>query len=199
MKEIPMRSFLLIVFAAMAPAATTYNISVDTSSASGNGGAIYFQFNPGPGTVDAATAIVSGFSLIGGTLAASPEPPIPASVTGVLPLAVTLANTFGLNDYFHTFTYGTQLSFNVELSSTVTTAADSGTVFNLFLLSSDGSSNTFSSTDPNGVLVGVDINAVGVVALSNFNSQLVSASEVTSAIPEPGRSEERRVGKECCR
>jgi hypothetical protein len=180
-----MRSLFFFLFASLASASTIYQISVDTTSVSGNAGSIYMQFNPGPGTVAPATASILNFGLTGGTLAAAPDPPN-GGVSGTLPGTVTMANSSALNDYFHTLTYGAQLLFQLEVSATPAGGETGGNVFNLFLLNGDGTANVFSSSNVDGVLVGIDLAVDGTPSLSNFNSDVVSAAVVpTGEIPEP--------------
>jgi len=76
----------------------------------------------------------------------------PGAVSGVLPGAVVLANTNALNDYFHGLT------------------------------SSDGLSNLFTSSDPDGYLFRLDLDPTGIGSRPNFNPDSVNFD---AAVPEP--------------
>ncbi len=172
---------LSLAFALAAPAATIVNVAIDTSSLSSTAGGIYLQFNPGLGTSDPAQASLTNFTLAApGTFSGSPA--VTGAVTGVLPATVTLANTNALNDYFHALTFGTLLSFRVTIDVPTVSNATGGSVFNFVLTSSDGLSNLFNSTDPDGYLFRLDVNPAGTVSRSNFNTDLVAFD---SAVPEP--------------
>ncbi len=102
---------MVLCFTASA-SADTYLVSVDTSSISGISGSLDFNFTPGIYQAQATSLQILGFSS-DGTLASSPV--LTGDVSGTLPSIVTFDNETGYNDYFDGFTYGSTLSFDVNL------------------------------------------------------------------------------------
>jgi hypothetical protein len=74
----------LVLLSACSAAAgpITYLVTVDTSSVNGNSGFLDFQFNSDP-TSQAASAAISSFNAVGGTLGAGPLPgPLTFTIPG---------------------------------------------------------------------------------------------------------------------
>src|SRR6266478_3730883 len=126
--------FLTVLLAGISPALATisYQVTIDTSSISGNAGFLDFEFNPG-GSSQSAFAMVSNFSPSGSL---SNSPSIVGNVTGTLPPAITITNSTFFNDYFAGFTYGASLSFALTLGGPAIDApngtASSGSTFSFF-------------------------------------------------------------------
>jgi len=103
---------LFLLTAKPAEAAVTYFVTVNTSAVNPSSGFLDFQFNPGNGSTQAATATISGFT--GGTVVGAPQ--INGNVSGTLPGTVTFVNSTALNEAFQGFTYGASFSFVLTLS-----------------------------------------------------------------------------------
>ena len=166
-----------------------YNVIVDTSSLSMQSGFLDFQFNPGDSTTEAATASVTLFQTVGGMLSQ------PASLTGdaagSLPGALTLDNGSAFNDVFQGFTFGESFSFKLTLSGPAidSPGGTTGSAFALSLYAADGITPLLT-TDPNGSVATIDLNANGTTSVYTFPQSLTDntpAATVTSAsaVPEP--------------
>ena len=146
---------LAAVFFMLAPishaSSVVYNVFIDTSSQSGNSGAIYFQFAGGL-NADLASVTIDPFSIgAPGALSAAPAPFSDGGVTGSLDsLPLTIDNSGGLNDYEHYLTYGSNLRFQVtfNLPSVLTGSSGSELLWQLTaddgitpILTQDGSGN----------------------------------------------------------
>src|SRR5208337_4854189 len=97
----------LVVFAtSSAFAAFTYNVSIDTSSFSGQQGYLYLEYTPYNSNV-ASIATVASF-MTDGVLGTQDTVDIGngSAVTGTLPGSVVLANTNTVNDYLQAITFG---------------------------------------------------------------------------------------------
>ena len=163
----------------------TYDVTVDTSSISGTSGSLDFQFDSGPFTSQAASLQILGFTT-DGTLGASV---LTGDVTGNLPGTVLFDNGTSYNDYFTGFTYGTTLSFSVNLFGPAVDAPDgvstSGSVF-AFSMFSDaaGSVPVLTSDQVNGFALVTDINLDGSTTLAN-NSAQTTATQEGGSVPTP--------------
>ncbi len=166
-----------------------YNVIVDTSSLSMQSGFLDFQFNPGDSTTEAATASVTLFQTVGGMLSQ------PASLTGdaagSLPGALTLDNGSAFNDVFQGFTFGESFGFKLTLSGPAidSPGGTTGSAFALSLYAADGITPLLT-TDPNGSVATIDLNANGTTSVYTFPQSLTDntpAATVTSAsaVPEP--------------
>lgn len=126
---------MVLCFTASA-SADTYLVSVDTSSISGISGSLDFNFTPGIYQAQATSLQILGFSS-DGTLASSPV--LTGDVSGTLPSIVTFDNETGYNDYFDGFTYGSTLSFDVNLYGPALSPPDgvstSGSTFDFSMFS----------------------------------------------------------------
>jgi hypothetical protein len=180
--------FLLLLASAIPMRADDiYTVTVNTSSISGTSGSLDFQFDPGlfPGSQAANLSIV-GFTT-DGTLG-TPAPT--GDVSGTLPGTLAFDNLTSFNDYFTTFTYGSTISFTVDLSgpaiSAPNEASDSGSSFYFFMFSDPNGYDPIlaSSSSPFGQALEVDVNLDGSTTPSVYSAQL-SATAVTPT-PEPG-------------
>jgi len=167
----------------------TYQVSVNTAAISGQNGNLDVQFNPGGRSAESATATVTNFQTVGGILASSVI--LTGDATGSLPGTLTLDNGTAYNDVFQGFTYGNSFSFLLTLSGQ---ALDSpggtfGSSFALSLYDAAGVTPLLT-TDPNGSVLTVNLNASGTTLAETFpqsptNSTPVAVATPASAVPEP--------------
>jgi hypothetical protein len=172
-----------------AHAGLVFNVSVDTSSVSMQSGFLDFQFNPGDSSALAATASVTLFQTVGGTL--SQPASLTGDATGSLPGALTLNNGTAFNDAFQGFTFGDSFGFTLTLSGPAidSPGGTTGSAFALSLYAADGITPLLT-TDPNGSVATIDLNANGTASVSTFAQSPTDntpAATVTpaSAVPEP--------------
>ncbi len=172
---------LTLLAAALAPAATVLQFQIHTSDLLGETGSIYFDFNPGFGITDPATATVTMFAS-DGTLGGTPA--TTGDVTGVLPATVTLKNSGVLNSYLEGFTFGSYIRFLVTLAAAPTGTATSGSVFDLALLNASG--DAALTTNPDGFLAQVFLNTDGATDVTVFPTTPDGDAAVTvTVVPEP--------------
>ncbi len=172
-----------------AHAGLSFNVSVDTSSLSMQPGFLDFQFNPGDSSALAATASVTLFQTVGGTL--SQPATLTGDAAGSLPGALTLNNGTAFNDAFQGFTFGDSFGFTLTLSGPAidSPAGTTGSAFALSLYAADGVTPLLT-TDPNGSVATIDLNANGTASVFTFSqspTDSTPAATVTSAstVPEP--------------
>jgi hypothetical protein len=164
-----------LLAASSAFASLSYNVSVDTSSLTGNDGYLYFQFAPGNFAQDASVTI-SGFSVLDGSLSAE-APVLNGGASGLLP-GISIANSSGLNDYTQGIHFGTSFAFNLLLDGPAVNAPN-GTALggSSFLLAlsrnADGSAPLLSG---DGTLLTLDLATDGT-ALANTAAPQVAASQ----------------------
>ncbi len=166
----------------------TYSVSVNTSSVSGTAGSLDFQFNSGPTMTQFATLQISNFAT-DGTLDPG-GPALIGDVSGALPGTVSFDNAGGFNDYFTGFTFGTTLSFLVNLSGPAVNSPDgvstSDSTFGFSMFSDPSAVNSILTNDPNGFAFTTDINLDGSTTPTNNSMQLTAAPVGTVSAPEPG-------------
>ncbi len=168
-----------------ATAAVTYVVTVNTTAVNATPGFLDFQFNPGNGTSQSATATISNFAVVGGALNGAPS--VNGNVIGVLPATVTIVNSTALNEAFQGFTYGTSFSFVLTLSGpaidTPNGVATAGSTFGIGLY--DNTQNPILTDQ--GALTGfagqVDINLNGTNTPTAFPTAGAGPSVVTFQIP----------------
>lgn len=169
---------LVLVFLAAGSifASPIYNVSVNTASLNGTNGYLYFQYVP----VSAAdsTATVSGFS--GGILAPASSANVVdgSAVTGILPGSLSFANTNGINDYNHGFTFGNSLSFLLSFTEPLIGGIAGG-------------SSTFSLglfEDESGLtsLLGGTLFASSLVNDGSISTEILSNQASVNPVPEAG-------------
>jgi hypothetical protein len=166
-------------------------VGVDTSSLSGQSGYLDFQFNPGDSSALAATATVTGFSSVGGTLA--PSSTLSGDASGALPGTLTLDNGTIFNDVFQGFTFGSSVSFTVTISGPAIISL-SGTVGSAFAFSLYAADEVtpLLTTDPNGSVSTILLSAGGTTTSEAFpqsSTDNTPAATITpagvTAVPEP--------------
>lgn len=181
---------LLLGSAIQAPAAV-FQVTVNTDflGVTGTTGNINLQFSPG-GDSQPATASVSGFSSVGGTLNGAPS--VLGGVTGSLPGTVDFTNASTPNDYFHSFTFGTSFQFTLTLDGPAVNAPNgtstSGSTFGIALFD-DAGLNALLTVDPFGFAGILDIGLDGSITPTLYDAALNTPSIVSlstsTAIPEP--------------
>jgi hypothetical protein len=147
----------------------TYQVTVDTSSQSGNYGYIDLQLNQGTLGSLPITATIAGFA--GGALNPSDGNNFATGSYGSLPGALTILADIS-TDYFEGLTFGNSISFDITLSGAGVNLAGlaggaSGTnfVFGFY----DSAINPLFTSDPSGATGLIEIandGTVGVNALS---------------------------------
>jgi hypothetical protein len=175
--------------------AASYQVTVDTSSLGVGSYYIDIQDNPGDSTSQVLTALLSSFSLDGGSLLAGSDSTI-GDVTGTLPGSLTFINDTALNDYYEGFTPGTDITFLLTLSGAAISSpngtADAGSSFAISLYDSNG--DPVLTDDAEGILGRIDVDLDGTLTVtSNPSSAAGAASDITfapyeqpsSSIPEP--------------
>jgi len=177
---------LLSCLVPVAKADVVYQVTVNTGSISGTAGSLDFNFNPGPtGVVQAASADVFNF---GGTGTLTGAPSLTGDVSGVLPATVTLDNGTGFNDYFVGFTYGSSLSFDVELSGPAVNSPDgvstSGSMFAFSMFSDSAGTVPVLTTDTtDGYAITISVNLDGSTTLTNYSQETTGSP--LAPVPEP--------------
>ena len=169
----------------------TYNVTVNTSSLAGTAGTLYFQFNPGDLSSDAAMATLSLFQFTGGgTLSGLPS--VSGDTTGSLSSSLILRNTADNNDALQALTFGSSFQFRLLLSGTLLTNPSStaltGSVFNFGLFGTDGITPLLT-TNTDGYALTVNLNTRGMATTTTYPASANTGSPVSvsavNAVPEP--------------
>jgi hypothetical protein len=165
----------------------SYNVTVDTSSLNGQSGYLDVQFNPGGVGAASATATVSAFASDGALQPGAQLNGVSGSVSGMLPGVLTLTNSTAFNDYFEGFSHGNTISFGLTLDGpAVGGAGPVGSSFAFSLYDSTGTMPLLT-TDPNGSVLTVNVNADGSTSVKTFPQSPTNNTPVTtvSGVPEP--------------
>jgi hypothetical protein len=179
-----------------------YTITVDTTSEFGNTGYIDMQFNEGPQNTELATAQVTSFTTDAtlDTFGSDTYDGITGDVTGTLPGTLTFVNDDPTNEYTNGITFGTTISFNLDLSGPAIDSPGGSTTYpsgggSFYLDFFDPSGNTLLSNSGNttgGDALEVDINPDGSTTVTTFENGNTGISAVTvsgptalTGIPEP--------------
>jgi hypothetical protein len=179
-----------LLFGGVAPAfanGVTYDFTVNTSSVTGQAGSLDFQFDPGGALLTQSASLqILDFSS-NGTLGSSV---LTGDTSGGLPGTVLFNNGGGFNDYFTGFTYGSTITFAVNLFGPAVVSPDgvstSGSTFAFSLFSDPaGTVPVLTSDTVNGFAALVNVNLDGSTTLTNNSSQLTISTPATPA-PEPG-------------
>lgn len=161
-----------------------YDVTINTSSLSGDASTLAFDFIAGGAFSNTVT--LSDFST-NGTLGASGTNS--GSVTGALPGTVTLSDASFFNEFLQRMTLGSTISFQLDATTKGPTAGALPDTFSFFILNPAASSSLLTTTDPTGAnslfSLQIDGSASGIVG--NYSSEPpVSATLVTStSVPEP--------------
>ena len=169
-----------------AQAAEMFSININTSSLLGQGGGIYFQFDPGL-NADLASVSIADFSVAapGALDPASPLNFSDGGASGSLDSNnLTIWNTFALNDYGEALTFGSNITFLVDLNIPATLKGDSGSELIIQVTGPDLLTPMLTA-DPSGNLVTMSYDATGALTVLSTNPDAARVSAV-SAVPEPG-------------
>jgi hypothetical protein len=174
--------------ASVASADAIYDVTVDTSSITTTAGSLDFNFNPGPLVTQAASLQILNFTSDGAL--AGDCPCGTGDVSGQLPATLTFDNGTGFNDYFDDFTFGSTLSFQVDLYGPALGSPDgtstSGSTFAFSMFSDPaGIVPVLTSDTTDGFAFTVDVNLDGTTIVNNFSSQ-TNVGSGTNTVPEPG-------------
>jgi hypothetical protein len=107
-----------------------------------------------------------------------------------LPATLIFDNGTTFNDYFEGFTYGSTLSFQVNLYGPALSAPDgtstSGSTF-VFSMFSDaaGTMPVLTTNTTEGFAFTIDVNLDGTTTVTNFSGETTAVPAITPAIPEP--------------
>lgn len=183
----------------------TYQVTVDTSSESGQSGYIDIQLNPGSFATQAAMAQITNF-VSGGVLNSS-APATTGAVSGALPGPLGLTNSDSTNEYTAGLTFGNTLTFDLTLSGPALSNpnGEGGGLFSLDFLNAGQSAYLFTA-DPQGnnpfdYNVGVvSINGDGsttVMTYPDVNGKVDASFVPLAAIPEPANVVLLFVGLTC--
>ncbi len=178
---------LLAVASTPLHADVMFTVDINTSSLLGQGGGIYFQFDPGL-NADLASVSIKNFSVAapGALDPASPLNFSDGGATGSLDGDnLTLSNTFALNDYGEALTFGSHITFLVDLNIPATLTGDSGSEF-LIQVTGPDLLTPLLTADPSGNLVTMSYDTTGAVTVLSTNPDAAKVSAAVSAVPEPG-------------
>jgi hypothetical protein len=179
-------AFLALALGLVRPAtADVYNVTIDTSSISGNSGFLDFQFNPGNTPPPLGTVTISNFS--GGQIG-SGELRMGDVSAGTLPSSISINNTSSYNDYYTPFTYGSSLSFKLSFSGSALTSPNVSS-FAFSLLDNANPQAGLLTSNPDSTAFWIDVGKVNVgdnkTSLTNFGMLPGAGSVVMAAVPEP--------------
>ena len=161
-----------------------YTFTLNTSSIVGTAGSLDFALNPGAGSDQSLTAVVSAFSTdgtFGGAQTLTGDATGGPVITGS---PLTLNATFADNDDLETFVYGNTLSFNVDLSGPALSAPDglatSPYEFIFSTYSDSGGTVPVLTSDPGGASGTITISPEAVIDAGAISPELDIV-----ATPEP--------------
>jgi hypothetical protein len=175
-------------FSESAGGPVTYRVSVDTSALAGTNGYLDFQLNPGA-VPDAqqAHARIQSFQSVGGTLAAVSTS---GTASGSLSAAVDLQNAHIFNELKQGFTFGTSLSFTVQLDGDALAIPSHGLFGSTlaFTLYGPDGQTPLQSTEIDGAIMRITVAPDGATQLingatgaSNLQATTVNKVVVTDA------------------
>jgi len=172
----------------------TASATLDTSSLSGPF-EVVFVFTDGSGAGDTNNAVTLGNFLFGGGSAGSVDASLSfGGQSGDLVSGVVLVDSFFLNVFASSFTPGSALSFNFDLTTNVD-AGGTPDQFSFALLHADGT--VVNTADPSGAnsLLTVNLDSAHP-AISTFVSDLTPAPVVVESggVPEPSSGALLAVG-----
>jgi hypothetical protein len=168
---------LLALLGSHSALADTWYVNVDTSTFTGQAGWLDFQFNPADAFAPAAAVTITSFNSTG---LMQSEPISTGDVGGSLDGTLTLGNGQAFNDWLQGITFGTALSFRIDMNVPLPNASGSGTAFSLSFYDSSYSSLL---ADPSwGASLVVNASDTGMM---NVLAQAPSVSLSASPVPEP--------------
>ena len=134
-----------------------FNVGVNTSAVAGQSGFVDFTFLSGSAAAPAATATVTNFTRVGGSLGAAV---LSGNATGALPGVLTLGNAGGFNDIFQAVTFGTQYAFQASVNTPAPNGSNVGSRLSVSLYAADGVTPLLT-VDPGGNLYGFPVQCSG--------------------------------------
>jgi hypothetical protein len=175
---------LFALFASTPALASTWYVNVDTSSLAGQTGWLDFQFNPGDITAPSATATVAAFATSGGALL--PSATFTGDVAGSLNGAMTLGNSQYFNDLLQAFTFGTKLSFsvNLDLPNPDFNPAAPGTAFGLSFYDTDY--NSLIADPVWGAALVMNLKGDGATEVLAQSTPVSLSATAPTPVPLPG-------------
>jgi len=123
-----------------------YDVTIDTSSLSGQDATLAFDFIAGGGT-QSNTITISDFTT-DGTLGTNG--PNSGSVTGSLPGTVTLSNASFFNEFLQGIDLDTSVAFTLDATTNAPTDSSLPDTFSFFVLDPTASYSLLNTTDPTG-------------------------------------------------
>lgn len=172
------------------PASIEYMVTVNTTSALLTNGYIDFQFNPSSFATQPANADVANFASDGVLNPADPNNGSIGEVSGMLPGTVTLINSETTNEYTEAMTFGTTITFDLDLYGPAISNpnGEGGGTFTLDFFNDNG--YLFTADSQNDVPVfTVTINPDGSTSAQTYASANNGPPVVTfsgpTAVPEP--------------
>jgi hypothetical protein len=181
--------------APLAIADEIYSVTVDTNGDSGQEGYLDLQLNPGAFATNLTNAQVTNFITNGTLDSFGLDPTFPADgyvgdVTGVLPGNLTFDNLQNPNEYTQGITFGSTISFDVDLygpaiDSPDTTDYPSGSsLFVVDFFDLDG--NALLTNSSIGDVFTIDVNPNGSITPTAYANASGGPSMATfSQVPEP--------------
>ena len=163
---------------------------MNTTAITSQSGYFDLEFNPTSVGATAATAAITNFAT-DGTLLSDPNNTTDGDLTGSLASTLTINNTDQLNDLLQAISYGTSISFNLDISGPATTTPDPNNLGSAFALSLyDTNFNPLLTTDPNGSVATILLNADTTTTIETFPSSPGSGPAATvqflgNTVPEP--------------
>jgi hypothetical protein len=167
------------------PATVQYMVTVNTSSVLAQMGYIDFQLNPSGLATQPANADVANFFTDGVLNPADAGNGSFGEVSGMLPGTVTLINSETTNEYTEAMTFGTTITFDLDLYGPALSNpnGEGGGSFYLTFYNSDFSGNLLT-TNPNGDALEIDINGDGTTSVAYESPDVTLSGPVF--VPEPG-------------
>jgi hypothetical protein len=157
-----------LLLTAPARADLMFQVQVDTSAITTQSGYFDLQFNPTTVGALGATATMTSFAT-DGTFLSNPNNGTDGDVSGSLASALVINNTTSLNDLLQAIQFGTNMSFNLDISGPATMMPDPngyGSAFGLTLY--DTNFNPLLTTDPNGTVATILLNSDTTTSIETF-------------------------------
>ncbi len=179
----------LLLASGLALSATTshaalYHVSINTAALVGNASGPFsldFQLNSGD-TLSNNTAVISSFTYGGGG-AAFGAPSAFGGATGDLTLnSISLSDSSAFNEFYQSFTAGSTLDFDLNLSQNVD-AGPTPDGFSFSIL--DSSLASIPTTGVGDTLLTMDINSAGLPAIADGSGTGAFSGISVTAVPEP--------------
>lgn len=166
-----------------AQAQSDYDVTINTSSLSGTGATLTFDFIAGGGTQSNIVSI-SDFSTNGTLVSGGVNS---GSVTGSLPGIATLSNASFFNELQQGINLGSTITFQLDATRNAPTNDSLPDTFSFFILDRTASSSLVSTTDPTGAsslfTLQIDSSPGGILGV--YTSTPSVPVTVTAAVPEP--------------